>query len=44
MIRNEMYIGNDGGVKKTDDCTAEEVKWKDLSNNYITTRNSIPSL
>jgi photosystem II stability/assembly factor-like uncharacterized protein len=35
---NEMYIGNDGGVKRTIDCTSEEVVWEDMSTNYVTSQ------
>jgi hypothetical protein len=33
-----MYSGHDGGISRTDDCTADEIKWVDVSRGYITSQ------
>jgi hypothetical protein len=33
---NRMFVGNDGGVQLTDNCSAANVAWVNLNNNYQT--------
>jgi hypothetical protein len=33
---NKMFVGNDGGVQVTDNCSAATVAWTNLNNNYQT--------
>lgn len=35
---NEIFIGNDGGVRRSPDCSADEIFWEDKNLQYITSQ------